>query len=74
MLGGIIAAATSAIGSRIKGIEARDAEERAYTKQKELMDKQYALNDKMAEANQQRAKYMWDYTNFENQKQLFLKV
>ena len=58
MLGGIIAAATSAIGSQIKGIEAREAEERAYTKQKELMDKQYALNDKMAEANQQRAKYM----------------
>ena len=45
MLGGIIAAATSAIGSQIKGIEARDAEERAYTKQKELMDKQYVLND-----------------------------
>ena len=58
MLGGIIAAATSAIGSQIKGIEARNTEERAYTKQKELMDKQYALNDKMAEANQQRAKYM----------------
>ena len=31
MLGGIIAAATSAIGSQIKGIEARNAEERAYT-------------------------------------------
>jgi hypothetical protein len=74
MLGGIIAAATSAIGSQIKGIEARDAEERAYTKQKELMDKQYALNDKMAEANQQRAKYMWDYTNFENQKQHLLNA
>ena len=43
MLGGIIAAATSAIGNQIKGIEARNAEERAYTKQKELMDKQYAL-------------------------------
>ena len=64
MLGGIIAAATSAIGSQINGIEARDAEERAYTKQKELMDKRYALNDKMAEANQHRAKYMWDYTNY----------
>ena len=74
MLGGIIAAATSAIGSQIKGIEAREAEERAYTKQKELMDKQYALNDKMAEANQQRAKYMWDYTNFENQKQHLLNA
>ena len=38
------------------------------------MDKQYALNDKMAEANQQRAKYMWDYTNFENQKQHLLNA
>ena len=64
MLGGIIAAATSAIGSQIKGIEARDAEDRAFAKQKELMDKQYELNNKMAEQNQQRAKYMWDYTNF----------
>ena len=35
---------------------------------KELMDKQYALNDKMAEANQQRAKYMWNSTNFEQQR------
>lgn len=74
MLGGIIAAATSAIGSQIKGIEAREAEERAYTKQKELMDKQYELNNKMAEQNQQRAKYMWDYTNFENQKQHLLNA
>lgn len=74
MLGGIIAAATSAIGSQIKGIEARDAEERAYTKQKELMDKQYELNNKMAEQNQQRAKYMWDYTNFENQKEHLLNA
>lgn len=74
MLGGIIAAATSAIGSQIKGIEAREAEERAYTKQKELMDKQYELNNKMAEQNQQRAKYMWDYTNFENQKEHLLNA
>ena len=74
MLGGIIAAATSAIGSQIKGIEARDAEDRAYTKQKELMDKQYELNNKMAEQNQQRAKNMWDYTNFENQKQHLLNA
>lgn len=74
MLGGIIAAATSAIGNQIKGIEAREAEERAYTKQKELMNKQYELNDKMAEQNQQRAKYMWDYTNFENQKQHLLNA
>lgn len=74
MLGGIIAAATSTIGSQIKGIEAREAEERAYTKQKELMDKQYELNNKMAEQNQQRAKYMWDYTNFENQKQHLLNA
>ena len=28
----------------------------------------------MAEANQQRAKYMWDYTNFENQKQHLLNA
>lgn len=74
MLGGIIAAATSAIGSQIEGIEARESEERAYTKQKELMDKQYELNNKMAEQNQQRAKYMWDYTNFENQKQHLLNA
>ena len=42
--------------------------------QKELMDKQYTLNDKIAEANQQRAKYMWDYTNFESQKQHLLNA
>ena len=46
MIGGIIAAATSAIGSKIKGIEARDAEDRAYTKQKELMQDQYGYNNK----------------------------
>ena len=74
MLGGIIAAATSAIGSQIEGIEAREAEDRAFAKQKELMDKQYELNNKMAEQNQQRAKYMWDYTNFENQKQHLLNA
>ena len=68
MLGGIIAAATSAIGSQIKEIEARDAEDRAFAKQKELMNKQYELNNKMAKENQQRNKDMWDYTNFENQK------
>ena len=55
MLGGIIAAATSAIGNQIKGIEARETEDRAFVKQKELMDKQYELNNKMAEQNQQRA-------------------
>ena len=49
MLGGIIAAATSAIGSQIKGIEAREAEDRAFAKQKELMDKQYELNNSMEE-------------------------
>ena len=32
MVGGIIAAAASAVGNQIKGIEARDAEDRAYTK------------------------------------------
>lgn len=72
MLGGIIAAATSAIGSQIQGIEARDAEDRAYTKQKELMQDQYGYNNKMAEENQRRAKEMWNYTNFENQKQHLL--
>lgn len=72
MIGGIIAAATSAIGSQIKGIEARDAEDRAYTKQKELMQDQYGYNNKMAEENQRRAKEMWNYTNFENQKQHLL--
>ena len=74
MLGGIIAAATSAIGSQIKGIEARDAEDRAYTKQKELMQDQYGYNNKMAEENQRRAKEMWNYTNFENQKQHLLNA
>ena len=72
MVGGIIAAATSAIGSQIKGIEARDAEDRAYTKQKELMRDQYDYNNKMADKNLQRAKEMWNYTNFENQKQHLL--
>ena len=38
------------------------------------MDKQYELSNKMAEQNQQRAKYMWDYTNFENQKQHLLNA
>ena len=72
MLGGIIAAATSAIGSQIKGIEARNAEDRAYTKQKELMQDQYSYNNKTAEENQRRAKEMWNYTNFENQKKHLL--
>lgn len=72
MVGGIIAAATSAIGNQIKGIESRDAEDRAYTKTKELMRDQYNYNNKMADENQQRAKEMWNYTNFENQKQHLL--
>lgn len=74
MLGGIIAAAVSAIGSQIKAIEARNAEDRAYTKQKELMQDQYSYNNKMAEENQRRAKEMWNYTNFENQKQHLLNA
>lgn len=69
MVGGIIAAATSAVGSQIKGIEARNAEDRAYTKTKELMRDQYNYNNKMADENERRAKEMWNYTNFENQKQ-----
>ena len=38
------------------------------------MDKQYELNNKMAKENQQRNKNMWDYTNFENQKQHLLNA
>lgn len=72
MVGGIIAAATSAVGNQIKGIEARNAEDRAYTKQRELMRDQYNYNNKMAEENERRAREMWNYTNFENQKQHLL--
>lgn len=72
MVGGIIAAATSAVGNQIKGIEARNAEDRAYTKQRELMKDQYNYNNKMAEENERRAREMWNYTNFENQKQHLL--
>lgn len=69
MVGGIIAAATSAIGSQINDIGAREAEERAYIKQRELMKDQYNYNNKMANENERRAREMWNYTNFENQKQ-----
>ena len=61
MIGGIIAAATSAIGSQIKGIEARNAEDKAYTKQKELMQDQYGYNNKMAEENQRIAQVVKKY-------------
>ena len=36
------------------------------------MSDQYGYNNKMAEENQRRAKEMWNYTNFENQKQHLL--
>lgn len=74
MVGGIIAAATSAVGNQIKGIEAKDAEDRAYTKTKELMRDQYNYNNKMAEENERRAREMWNYTNFENQKKHLLEA
>ena len=55
MLGGIIAAATSAIGSQIKGIEARNAEDRAYTKQKEAEVKKESAQPVLPETKAQKA-------------------
>lgn len=39
-----------------------------YSQQKKLMSQQQEYNKEMAAINQQNAKEMWDYTNFENQK------
>lgn len=40
----------------------------AWEYEKEGMGLQYGYNEQMAQANQQRSKDMWDYTNFENQR------
>lgn len=57
------------IGSLIGGISQRKAEKRQYAHEKEMLGLQYKYNNQMADANQQRAKDMWDYTNLENQVQ-----
>lgn len=45
----------------------KKAQQQQFAHEKEMMGLQASYNEQMAQANQQRAKEMWDYTNYENQ-------
>ena len=63
LLGAFGSIAASAIG---KGMQ-QNAQREQFENEKEMMGLQYKYNEAMALSNQERAKEMWDYTNYENQ-------
>lgn len=69
-----IGTAIGAIGGGIIGLFSGSSDnsaenmEKAWEYEKEGMGLQYMYNNQMAQQNQKRAKEMWDYTNFENQR------
>lgn len=68
-----IGTAIGAIGGGIMGLlsgrdNSNETMQQQLQNEKELMGLQNQYNTQMAEGNQQRAKEMWDYTNFENQR------
>lgn len=76
--GGIGAAVSGGLGL-ISGLFGRDQDEefrlwqermmqQQFANEKEMMGLQYGYNEQMAESNQQRAKDMWEFTNYENQR------
>ncbi len=66
---GLLGAFGSIAGSVIgKGMQ-QDAQREQFENEKEMMGLQYRYNEAMAQSNQERAKEMWDYTNYENQVQ-----
>lgn len=71
MLGGKAGKIVGGIG-KLFGIGADSIDERRkmemqFAHEKEMMGLQNQYNEAMAQANQERSKEMWDYTNYENQ-------
>lgn len=75
-LGAIISGAGQAIGAvtgfkNLLGLNKgnwKDQMEQQFQNEKEMMGLQNQYNQAMAQANHERNKQMWDYTNFENQR------
>ncbi|QXP45072.1 DNA pilot protein [Microvirus mar40] len=65
--GSVISGIGNMLGIQGANAEQQRAEQRQFENEKEMMGLQAKYNEKMANANQQRAKEMWDYTNYENQ-------
>lgn len=55
------------IGSAISGVLGMIGANKQFNQQKELMGLQAQYNEQAAIANQERAKEMWEFTNYENQ-------
>lgn len=64
--GGLLGLFSGGGGSSYK--DQKKLMEKAWEYEKEGMGLQYGYNEQMAQANQQRSKDLWDYTNFENQR------
>ena len=75
-LGAIIGGAGQVIGAAtgfknllgLSGGNWEDQMEQQFQNEKEMMGLQNQYNQAMAQANHERNKQMWDYTNFENQR------
>lgn len=65
----------ASVGNKILGnftdkiFGASESEKRQFANEKEMMGLQAKYNEELANNNQQRAKNLWDYTNYENQKE-----
>ena len=68
-----IGTAVGAIGGGLLGLfsgskdKSKETMEQQFQNEKEMMGLQHGYNEQMAQANQERAKDIWDYTNYENQ-------
>ena len=73
-VGGLVSGAIGGLGSlvgigRRKEKKAREAEEREHQRQLEYMGLQAQYNKEQAKYSTELSKEMWDYTNYENQKE-----
>lgn len=65
----------ASVGNKILGnftdkiFGASESEKRQFANEKEMMGLQAKYNEELAGNNQQRAKELWNYTNYENQKE-----
>jgi hypothetical protein len=68
-----IGTAVGAIGGGLLGLfsgskdKSKETMEQQFQNEKEMMGLQHGYNEQMAQANQERAKDIWNYTNYENQ-------
>lgn len=63
----LIGAGMGLLGGITGAISGKNAAKRQYTHEKEMMGLQHQYNEKSADTAQERAKDMWDYTNYESQ-------